>query len=170
MSTATNLRGICCRVLGLVFFPIAVWRRTARGTAGSRPPTERWQNKSRTLRPGRTWETRGNISTLAQCAFLTRNVRFLRNQAKSTLIRPLRAEDTSKRLAFAQQFKGHSTMPLCALLPDRPSPVKARAVRDRLRRLAALTGLRRSDSWAAMRSWLPVSEIAPVATEAEVAA
>jgi hypothetical protein len=29
MSTATNLRGICCRVLGLVFFPIAVWRRTA---------------------------------------------------------------------------------------------------------------------------------------------
>ena len=38
-------------------------------------------------------------------------------------------------------------------------------MRDRLRRLAALTGLRRPGSWVAMRSWLPVSEIALVATE-----
>jgi hypothetical protein len=37
------------------------------GTAGSRLPTERGQDKSRTLRPGRTREKRGNISTLAQC-------------------------------------------------------------------------------------------------------
>jgi hypothetical protein len=73
-----------------------------------------------------------------------------------------------QRLAFAQRCKGHGTMTLGAPLPDRRSPVKARAVRDRLRRLtAALTALHRSGPWAAMRSWLPASEIAPVA---EVAA
>jgi hypothetical protein len=54
-------------------------------------------------------------------------------------------------------------------MPDRNRPVKARAARVRLRRLAALTGLRRPGSLAAMRSWLHASEIAPVATH-EVAA
>jgi len=44
-------------------------------------------------------------------------------------------------------------------------PVKARAARARLRRLAALTGLRRPGCFASKRSWLFVSEIAPISTE-----
>jgi hypothetical protein len=55
-------------------------------------------------------------------------------------------------------------------LPDRLSPVKARAEGDRLRRLAALTGLRRRGFFASKRSWLDVSEIAPAATQMEVTA
>jgi hypothetical protein len=55
-------------------------------------------------------------------------------------------------------------------LPARRRPVKARATRARLRRLAAWTGLRQPGSFASKRSWLPASEIAPVATQAEAAA
>jgi len=84
------------------------------GTAGSRLPTERGQDKSRTLRPGRTREKRGNISTLARCAFLTRDVRFLSNQAKSTLIRTLRAEDTSKDSPSRSGARGTAPRPLGA--------------------------------------------------------
>src|SRR6266508_6825181 len=105
-----NLRGICCRGAWSVFLSDRSLAKDRVGTAGSRLPTERWQDKSRTLRPGRTREKRGNIGTLAQCAFLTRDVQILRNQAKSTLIRTLRAEDTSERLAFAQRCKGTGNM------------------------------------------------------------
>lgn len=55
-------------------------------------------------------------------------------------------------------------------LPGSRKPVKARATRARLRRLAALTGLPPSGSLAAKRSWLPVSEVAPVTTRLEMQA
>jgi hypothetical protein len=55
-------------------------------------------------------------------------------------------------------------------LSDDRKPVKARAARARLRRLAALTGLRLPGSLASKRSWLPVSEVAPAATQVEMAA
>jgi hypothetical protein len=54
-------------------------------------------------------------------------------------------------------------------LPDDRKP-EARAARARLRRLAALTGLRLPGSLASKRSWLPVSEVAPAATQVEMAA
>ncbi len=50
-------------------------------------------------------------------------------------------------------------------LPARRRPDQARAARARLRRLAALTGLRRPGCFASKRSWLFVSEIAPIAAE-----
>jgi hypothetical protein len=49
-------------------------------------------------------------------------------------------------------------------MPDRHWPVKARAARARLRRLAALTGQRRPGPPASKRSRRSVSAIAPVAT------
>jgi hypothetical protein len=55
-------------------------------------------------------------------------------------------------------------------LPDSREPVEACAARARLRRLAALTGLRRPGSLASKRSWLHASGIAPVATRAEIGA
>jgi hypothetical protein len=58
------------------------------------------------VRPGRTREKRGNISTLARCAFWSRDVRILRNQEKSTLIRTLRAEDTSKASPLRSGTRG----------------------------------------------------------------
>jgi hypothetical protein len=46
------------------------------GTAGSKLPTERWQDKWREVRPGRRAEEARNISVLQQGAFLARSARF----------------------------------------------------------------------------------------------
>lgn len=50
-------------------------------------------------------------------------------------------------------------------LPDQRCAVKARAARDRLRRLAALTALRWPGFFASMRSWLAVRDCARAAEE-----
>jgi hypothetical protein len=65
----------------------------------------------------------------------------------------------------AELRRAESVTRLVNRMPDRRSPVQARAVRTRLRRLAASTGLRRPGCFASKRSWLFVSEIAPISTE-----
>ena len=65
----------------------------------------------------------------------------------------------------AELRRAESVTRLVKLMPGRRSPVEARAARARLRRLAALTGLRQPGCFASKRSWLFVSEIAPIATE-----
>jgi hypothetical protein len=50
-------------------------------------------------------------------------------------------------------------------VPDRRSPVEARAVARPVSRLAALTGLHPARLLGIMRSWLSASEIAPVTTD-----
>ena len=49
-------------------------------------PTDRWQDKSRSLFAGRSAADGRKINDLAQCAFLSRNVRIPINDAKSTLL------------------------------------------------------------------------------------
>jgi hypothetical protein len=56
------------------------------GSAGH--PTDRWQDKSRSLRPGRPAADGRKISDLARCALLRDSLRFVKSQATSTTIAP----------------------------------------------------------------------------------
>ena len=59
---------------------------------------------------------------------------------------------------------------LASAMPDRRRPVKARAARARLRRLAALTGLRRPGFLLPSVHGFPRAIIAPVAIQVEATA
>jgi hypothetical protein len=56
------------------------------GTGGQ--PTERWQDKSRSLRPGRPAADGRKISDLARCALLRDSLGFGKTQAISAAIAP----------------------------------------------------------------------------------
>lgn len=62
---------------------------------------------------------------------MSRNVRVLINQGKSTFIRTLRAEDTSTRPVFAEQCKGCGFMTADPMLKHRIAALKA--IRDQVR-------------------------------------
>jgi hypothetical protein len=63
-----------------------VFGRLAVRQRGGGQPTNRRQDKSRSLFAGRSAADGRKIKDLAQCAFLSRNVRILRNDAKSKLL------------------------------------------------------------------------------------
>jgi hypothetical protein len=54
------------------------------GSAGH--PTDRWQDKSGSLRPGRPAADGRRISGLARCALLRDSLRFVKSQGNSTTI------------------------------------------------------------------------------------
>jgi hypothetical protein len=62
-------------------------RLTVRPRGGGRP-TARWQDKSRSLRPGRPAADGRKISDLARCALLRDSLGFGKTQAISAAIAP----------------------------------------------------------------------------------
>jgi hypothetical protein len=90
----------------------------------------------------------------------------LKKQTKSLLLAALHALSPSRPIK--SRFQGHDRLERAAAgqpqarqdsRSERPAPPAA-----------ALTGLRLSGSLAAKRSWLRVSEVAPVAMQAELGA
>jgi hypothetical protein len=62
-------------------------RWTVRTGSGGQP-TDRWQDKSRSLRPGRPAADGRKISDLARCALLRDSLRFVETRAISATIAP----------------------------------------------------------------------------------
>jgi hypothetical protein len=118
--------------------------------AGSRPTIERWQDKSREARGGRVAQERRQIRY-----FVARGA--TKHDSLQIHATPWKIETTCTSRAVASCAQSHlmhdgimlhQAMIAWRALPDRRRSAKARALRDRLRRLAALTGLRRPGSSA----------------------
>jgi hypothetical protein len=110
--------------------------------------TDGWQDKSRSLFAGRSAADGRKINNFARGAHLRVQPAFFVEPEQNQLL-------DAHRVRIAEQ----------RWCRTRRRPVKARAARARLRRLAALTGRRRPGSPASKRSRLSVSAIAPVPTD-----
>jgi hypothetical protein len=169
-DSACRLQRTCAKpateMPDLSFCRIVVWRRIAQGRReADRRPSD---GKIKAARCGRP--------VLVACVCLhtgfLQPATALREVRKCCLDRKSKRDQGYSWLRAPRTFGAADRAQVRAMTVWRAaagprSPVKAR---DRLRRLEALTGLRRPGPLAAMRSWLHVSKIAPVSTAVEVAA
>jgi hypothetical protein len=94
------------------FLPDRNLAKYGAGPAGHRPPTARWQDKRRKVRPGRRAEEGRNISILQRGAFSARSVRFSAIPCKITDSRTSHAETACRQEPVCRG---------CAVTPDTPS-------------------------------------------------
>jgi hypothetical protein len=155
-TAAITLHRNLCGCASLGFRQIAIWRSTARERRDADGRPSDGKIKDARCAPVGEWKKAIGSACCNKARFWLAACDLAQTYASSWSPAPRRLRRAM--IAWSEP------------LPDDRKPVKARATRVWLRRLADLTGSRPPGSLASKRSWLPVGGVALVAMPVEIAA